>query len=225
MNSAIETGASRKQDAVALAVVFAVMVGVRYLASAAGIALAGPLSTIAAVLVVFVFVHREGRGLAALGLNRPAHKGRALVMFLLAFAVTALSGLVLLSYLQGIYGVPESTGRFDYLEGNLVALVFSVVAIAWVAAAFGEEVLMRGFALPRLALLMGNSSPAWLLAVVAQAAVFGLLHHGTAGMIVSAVIGLGYGLIFWLGMRNLWPLIIAHAIPDTISLIGMYQGG
>ena len=42
---------------------------------------------------------------------------------------------------------------------------------------------------------------------------------------VAGAIGFGYGLLFWLGMRNLWPLIVAHAIPDTISLIGIYQGG
>jgi membrane protease YdiL (CAAX protease family) len=206
-------------------VVFGVFFAARAALRAAGVALGGPISTLLALGAVALLTRASGAGPAALGLGAPRPHGRALLVFLTAFAATALCGIVLMPVLLGYFGAPESTGRFDYLEGNLPALLLSIVGIAWFAAAFGEEVVWRGFALPRLAALLGESRPAWLTACVLQAAAFGLLHHSTAGAIVAGSIGLAYGLLFWLGMRNLWPLIAAHAIPDTISLIGVYQGG
>lgn len=212
----------RRAALTALLVVSAVFLGVLYAARALGIALGGPLSTVGALVAIALVVRREGSGPASLGLGRPKRWGPALVMFLIAFAITVFSGLVLLPSLENVFAPVPPTGRFDFLQGNPLALVLSIVGIAWFSAAFGEEVFFRGFVLPRLASVMGGGQPAWLTAVLLQAIVFGVLHHGAGGMIAAGVIGLGYGLVFWLGLRNLWPLILAHAIPDTISFIGQH---
>ena len=215
---------SWRADLLGLLAVFALFLGVRFGARAMGVALGGPLATVVALGGVLIVRRLEGAS-PGLGLGRPRSWSRALVTFLLAFAITAAAGILLMAYLQGIFGAPESSGRFDYLRGNLPALALSVVGIAWFAAAFGEEVLFRGFAMPRIAALLGGGDGAWVAAVLAQAALFAVLHSGVVGAIVSGVIGLGYGLLFWRGGRNLWPLILAHAIPDTISFIGIYQAG
>lgn len=215
---------SIQHNAVTLLIVAAVAIAVKYGSRTLGFELGGPLSAIVVLGAIAMIVKFEGIGFAALGLSRPDSWKRALVIFLMAFAFTAFCGLILLPWLREIFGTGESPGRFNYLEGDPVALAITIVTIAWFAAAFGEEILFRGFVMPRLAAIFGGNHFAWFTAVLLQAVIFGWLHSETAGMITAGAIGFGYGLLFWLGMRNLWPLIIAHAIPDTISLIGIYQG-
>ena len=217
--------ATRSNSLVGLLVVVGTFFVVRFAGRATGIPFGGPISSVAALVAIAFVIRAEGGSWASVGLGKPRKWSRALITFLLAFALTAATGLLLLSYLFEVFGAPEPSGRFDYLQNNLPALLISVVGIAWFAAAFGEEVVWRGFVLPRLAYLLGDGPPALLAAVVIQAVIFGVLHHGTAGAIAAGVIGLVYGLLFWLGERNLWPLIVAHAIPDTISFVSTYQGG
>jgi membrane protease YdiL (CAAX protease family) len=57
------------------------------------------------------------------------------------------------------------------------------------------------------------------LAILLQATVFGLLHSTHLGMAVAALFGILYGTVFWLSGRQLWPVIFAHALPDTISIL------
>ncbi len=216
---------SIQHNFVTLLIVVAIAVAVKYGSRILGFELGGPLSTIVVLGAIAMIVKYEGIGFAALGLSRPDSWKRALIIFLMAFAFTAFCGLLLLPYLQEVFGTGVSSDRFAYLEGDPVALAITIVTIAWLAAAFGEEVMFRGFVMPRLAAIFGGNQFGWFAAVVLQAFVFGWLHSETAGMITAGAIGFGYGLLFWLGMRNLWPLIVAHAIPDTISLIGIYQGG
>lgn len=216
---------SIQHNLITLLIVIVISAVVKYGSRLLGFDFGGPLSTIVALGVIAIIVRFEGIGFAAVGLSRPDSWKRALVIFLMAFAFTAFCGLILLPWLREVFGADMSPNRFAYLEGDLVAVAITIVTIAWFAAAFGEELLFRGFLMPRLAAVLGGSQAAWFVSVLAQAVLFGWLHAGTAGMITAGVIGFGYGLLFWLGMRNLWPLIIAHAIPDTISLIGIYQGG
>ena len=225
MEAPVERLAPKRHGLTALLVVGTVFFVTRAVARGAGIALGGPLATVAALGAVVAVNRAMGRGLASLGLGRPTPWGRFLIVFAGAFATTLLAGVVLLPRLLESFGSTPSSGRFDYLQGNPWALALSLVGVAWFAAAFGEEVVWRGFVLPHLASLLGGGRGAWLAAVLAQALAFGLLHHGAVGMIVATVIGLGYGICFWLGPRNLWPLILAHAIPDTISFVSMYRGG
>ena len=216
---------SIQHNLITLLIVIVILAVVKYGSRLLGFDLGGPVSTIVALGVIAIIVRFEGIGFAAVGLSRPDSWKRALVIFLMAFAFTAFCGLILLPYLREVFGTDVSPDRFAYLEGDPVALAITLVTIAWLAAAFGEEVLFRGFVMPRLAAIFGGNQFGWFAAVLLQAFVFGWLHSETAGMITAGAIGFGYGLLFWLGMRNLWPLIVAHAIPDTISLIGIYQGG
>jgi membrane protease YdiL (CAAX protease family) len=42
-------------------------------------------------------------------------------------------------------------------------------------------------------------------------------------MATAALVGLVYGTWFVLRGRNLWPLIIAHGVTDTLSMIAVYM--
>jgi membrane protease YdiL (CAAX protease family) len=55
--------------------------------------------------------------------------------------------------------------------------------------------------------------------------VFGLAHayQGATGILVTGVLGLVFGLLY-LRSKSLWPLVIAHGLIDTLSLVALYAG-
>jgi membrane protease YdiL (CAAX protease family) len=135
---------------------------------------------------------------------------------------------VLASLIQLVFPVPQAdNSRFDILHGNLPNLILNVVA-AWFTAAFLEELLWRGYLMNRLVDLLGNKTKlAWVISLVGSAIIFGLGHtyQGLGGVIKITALGLLFGAAFLTVRRNLWPVIIAHALLDTIGFVQDYFGG
>jgi hypothetical protein len=114
----------------------------------------------------------------------------------------------------------------ESLEGNTLVWLLWLAIVVWGSAAFGEELLSRGFVLDRLRLACGGGNIALVLAMLGQAALFGWLHaiQGPSGIILTAWIGLVFAGIWLASGRNLWAPILAHGAADTISLTLIYAG-
>ena len=99
-----------------------------------------------------------------------------------------------------------------------------LVGVGWFGAALGEELFYRGFILNRASDCFGKSKLGWSVALIIQAAIFGLAHsyQGLSGIIATAIIALSSGVIYLIAKRRLFPLIVAHAITDTIGLPAFY---
>jgi membrane protease YdiL (CAAX protease family) len=126
-------------------------------------------------------------------------------------------------------GVPAADySMFRPLVGNPALYLFWVGPVSWGTAAFGEEMLMRGFVLDGFRRLLGGEGARLAApgAVALQALLFGLLHayQGLGGVVLTAVIGLAFGII-WLGSgRNLWAGIVIHGLIDSVSLTVLFLG-
>ena len=127
--------------------------------------------------------------------------------------------------LTSAFGEAPQVARFADLPGNL-PLLLTLLPVAWLIAAFGEEIFFRGFLMTTIAEVLGGSRVAWILAVIAQAVAFGLIHayQGPAQAISIGIGGAVYGAAFLLSKRNLWPLILVHGVNDTLGLILLYSG-
>ncbi|PRH82483.1 CPBP family intramembrane glutamic endopeptidase [Arenimonas caeni] len=190
-----------------------------------GLSLAGPVAVALAAVAAVVCVRRGGEGWAALGLAAPARPLRllwvgpayAVIGYLAAIAATLLAT-------QLLGWAPMQSGKVGAVQGNLPALL-GMLAIAWTTAALGEELLFRGFLQGRLQALLAGRRGAGLLAALAQGLVFGLAHayQGATGILVTGVLGLVFGLLY-LRSKSLWPLVIAHGLIDTLSLVALYAG-
>jgi membrane protease YdiL (CAAX protease family) len=114
---------------------------------------------------------------------------------------------------------------FAELKGNVPLLVM-IIPAAWLFAGFGEEFLFRGYLLTRLAHIFGGSRVAWTLAIIGQAIAFGLAHwyQGPVGMFPIAVGAALSGAVSVIWGRNLWPVMIAHGLVDTLGLTVLYLG-
>lgn len=209
---------------VALAVALALVGGVA--ASVAGYVLmtrlGWPFLAVLVIqgLIILAGVHgllawrRQGwRRIGFRGL-RPRDFGLAILALLAVFAVnTAMSvgvGLVAPELLDVHY--QELSTFAGLLTGDAWLIVIAVIMLF---TAFYEEVLARGFLLTRCStLIKGTWGP-----VLVSSALFGLGHgyQGWYGMVQTAVVGIVFARLA-LHWGTLWPVILAHAALNTLSL-------
>ncbi len=193
--------------------------------------LAGPLVNLGLVVTIAIFwVVSKIRGStwSDFGLARPKSWGRTILIGIGMTVGIVVSFVLLASLIQLAFPTPQvDNSRFDILRGNLPNLILNVVA-AWFTAGFLEEILWRGYLMNRLVDLQGKTTKlAWVISLVGSAIIFGLGHtyQGLGGVIKITTIGLLFGVAFLTTRRsnNLWPLIIAHALLDTLSFVQDYS--
>jgi membrane protease YdiL (CAAX protease family) len=139
-------------------------------------------------------------------------------MWLLEFFVTMPS-------LRRALGYWPDLTAFNDLVGN-ATLLAAYLALNWVLAAFGEEAVWRGYALPRVAEFFGGGTRAFVIALVVVNVAFGLAHlyQGPSGVIQATVGGVLLGVLYLATGRNLVAPIIAHGVGNSIDFIMMYLG-
>lgn len=194
--------------------------------TAAGMALGGG-GIVVGVLLARRFLRRDGSGWAGIGLDAPERWGRTLGVGL-GVAVATWIGVSLL--FQGLvvpyFDVPPpDVSRFRSVRGD-PALLATGLLYVWTFAAFGEEILYRGFLMSRVAALLGNTRPGWGVAAAVSALVFGLMHfyQGPGGIIATGAIGLAFALAYLRWSRELWIPVVAHGVIDTASFVALYLG-
>jgi membrane protease YdiL (CAAX protease family) len=193
---------------------------------------AGPLVNLGLILtlaIVWVVSKIRGSTWSDFGLARPKSWGRTILIGIgvtVGFIVSAtlLTSLIVLAFPNT---PAEDLSRFDFLHNNLPNLIINLVAM-WFTAGFFEEFLWRGYLMNRLVDLQGNKTKlVWVISLVGSAIIFGLGHtyQGLGGVIRITAVGLLFGAAFLTVRRNLWPVIIAHAVLNTIDFVQHYFGG
>ncbi len=127
--------------------------------------------------------------------------------------------------LTRLTGKPPDLADFRILTGNtkytLVAL-----ALSWTLAAFGEELVWRGYVMNRVADLGNRTRLAWFCSLVVVYPAFGLAHsyQGVTGIIQEGFAGLLLGVIYLRTGKNLSVPIIAHGVSDTLDILLIFLG-
>lgn len=196
---------------------------------------AGPVSLLALIGLLTVYIHYRGESWRDYGLKRLTGKRAKLMIFpqmglvFLAFAA-AVAIPLLAGQLLGLEFMIETPAgvddRWGAIEGNL-SLFLLWLAIIWTAAAFGEEMFFRGYLITKLQTAFSGFSWEPVLAVIVAAALFGFGHvyyQGLRGFIVTGAIGLAFGGMFLLLKRNLWPMIFLHGAINTLTMSAIYFG-
>jgi membrane protease YdiL (CAAX protease family) len=114
----------------------------------------------------------------------------------------------------------DSSSKFGNLKGNWL-LFFTIMPMVLIQSML-EELLDRGFLINWFEKLFSETSVATILALFLQAAIFGFRHSNDLSerSITTGLIGLVMGIAYVKFGRNLWPLIIAHCLLNTISMAG-----
>jgi membrane protease YdiL (CAAX protease family) len=114
---------------------------------------------------------------------------------------------------------------FQDLRGNLKLLALVIVG-TWTLAAFGEEMVYRGYLMNRVAGLFGGQRPAWSTSLAVVSMVFGLAHlyQGMTGVIENVIDGFLLGLAYLRWDRKLSVSIVAHGVTDTVDFLLIFLG-
>jgi len=193
----------------------------------------GPISLAVVLTVATLYLHSRGETWAQLGLRNPGRwKSWALLLPQIVLGVVVIlgvgAGTAFLGDTLGLWqtgALPHGVeDRWGNISGNLPVYLLWL-ALAWVSAGFGEELFFRGFMVSRAERVTKGLPFALCLAVLIPAAIFGIAHfyyQGLRGLIVTGLIGLSLGTLYLLYKRNLWPLIVAHGLVDTLGFTALY---
>jgi membrane protease YdiL (CAAX protease family) len=124
-----------------------------------------------------------------------------------------------------VLGKQPDLELFRALHGNLK---WTLIALAgsWTLAAFGEEMVYRGYLMNRVADLLNRTRVAWIVSLIAVHVGFGLAHayQGVTGVIDEGLAGLLLGIIYLRTGRNLAVPVIAHGITDSMDFVLIFLG-
>lgn len=185
-----------------------------------------PMALTAAAAIAIAFTVLDDA--ASLGLDAPPLSGwlvpQAIAIVLTVYVAKGLVvDLVAIRWL-GLRG--QDFSDEENLHGDRQALRKSLTE-GW-AAGIAEEVLFRGFlqtAVLAIAVALAfGPLPAAILSITLPALLFGVAHwsQGAAGMLTAGTVGLCFGLWFNLNGGNLWPLILAHGLINSVTSLAMY---
>ena len=160
------------------------------------------------------------------GFVRPVSWARAMAVGTVAgLLMETLAVLVTEPAIERLLGVAPDRSDFRSLTGNLPLLLI-VLALNWSLAAFGEELVYRGYVMQRFADLLSGVRGRWLVSLGLVSVLFGLAHHdqGPSGMVQEGLAGFLLGLLYLASGRTLAVPIIAHGVSNTLALVLIYLG-
>lgn len=213
-----------------IVIVLGVMLIVKDIADRFNAIGAGSIAMWCGIFVATYFMKKQDISWKERGLTLPVGTrnwfksfGLALLAMVMVLVFMALV-VPIISDLLGV-SIPESaTDRFEFFLGKPFVFFAYLVLVIWIGAAMGEELLMRGFLLNSLISFFGDDKKGMTLAVILHALIFGMLHisQGVPGIISTGVVAVIFAVIYLLNGRKLFPLIIAHGLINSISIIAYY---
>lgn len=210
-----------------LVCVMLTLISVKQLLLPSSFLLAGPASTLSAMIVSTWLLKYRGISWSELGLRKPQSVLKTLAFSVLVFLTIAVVAN-LVSWLSGSFFEDVGTrGRFDFVRGNLLAYL-GMLVLVWTHGSVFEELLFRAFLISRASAFLGGGLKSDVLAALFSSAFFGYRHYyyqGFKGAIITGVIGLALSLLYlWFGRKNIWPLILGHGMVNTISQTSRFLG-
>ena len=157
------------------------------------------------------------------GLKKPKSWPRTILLavggLIAIFVVVRLSAPVVI----WLTGQPVDRTPFDVLRGNVPALIAGLF-IVWTLAAFGEELIFRGYLMNTLANTFRQEKTGWIIACIANSVIFGIGHtyQGITGVILLGIVGFLYALFYLGSGRNLWVPILMHGLYDTTAFLVIF---
>ena len=181
------------------------------------------LSILLALVLIRLVLWLRRSNWREFGLKRPRSWLKTILLAVGGLITVYFVVIITMPLVTRLTGQPVDKSPFDGLRENVPALIFSLLAV-WTLAAFGEELIFRGYLMNTLARVLGNRNVGWIFACFINSILFGVGHtyQGISGVILLGIVGLLYAL-FYLGCgRNLWVPILIHGLYDTSAFLVIF---
>jgi len=178
------------------------------------------------VVLGLLSVRLRNGGFSALGFRCPDSWKRLILIALGAAVIrVVLPEIVITPLIERIWPPATAPAGVDAIMGNPLETL-RWLAIVWSFAAFGEEIVYRGYLLIRAADLGQRTNFAYWMGMIFVSVLFGVGHYykGPAGIVDSGFAGLVFGAAYLLSGRNLWASILAHGFVDSFGVVMLYFG-
>lgn len=210
-----------------LAVILLVLVGVKQSLLPFTMLFAGPASTFSAMIVGTYLLRRRGMDWRDLGLRWPDSWMKTGLLTVFTFGCFALMMGTVGEYIDTIVPETGTSGRFDHVEGNLLAYI-GMMVLVWTHASFFEELLFRAFIMNRTSAWLGGGLKGDIVALVFSTVFFGYRHYyykGLNGALTTGLAGLTFGILYlWFGRKNILPLVFTHGFVNSMGQTLRYLG-
>jgi len=183
---------------------------------------------IAALLTLIASAVEYRKGfLKSLGFQREKFKAKSLLIIAPLFGIGffLFYYYVMMPSVVYLTGEPMDFSAFEPYKGNLSAII-GLFIYMWVSAAFGEEIVFRGYLMQQFTKFFGSSKLSLVINILLFGVLFGSMHayQGISGQILSGVTGMILAVVFHIRKNDLWFNIILHGFIDITALAFIYYG-
>ncbi|HEX2629306.1 MAG TPA: type II CAAX endopeptidase family protein [Chitinophagaceae bacterium] len=146
-------------------------------------------------------------------------------VILLFIAVEIVMDFVVQPLVNKITGETVDYSTFNRLA-HQTPKYFKYLLYTWISAAFGEEILFRGFVFRQLNIVMHGVKGKTIIIAILSSLLFALPHYymGPGGLIITFLFGLAFSIIYIRSGYNLWLTILLHGLIDSLFLTLAWLG-
>ena len=152
-------------------------------------------------------------------------KNLLLIAPITAFGLFVFYVFALVPAIETLTGVPIDLSQLNDLEGDLTPTLIWL-GIIWVTAAFGEEIIFRGFLMRQFVKFFGKSRVSLIMNILVCCSFFGFMHwqQGITGQLVAGSTGAMLALVFYFRKYDLWFNVMVHGFFNTLGILTYYFG-
>lgn len=156
--------------------------------------------------------------------ERPLLMAAVVLILMIVWSLFHLS--VSMPILNHLTGTTQDLSSFENLQGDLANLAFLLIA-TWTLAAFGEEIVYRGYLQRRVRDILGDGRNGIVVAVILTSLLFGIAHleQGIIGVIITIMDAVVFSAIKLKYDDNLWAAVLAHGFSNTVGIVTFFFTG
>lgn len=182
---------------------------------------------ISIIIIVAYYIEYKRKAFSALGFYPEKFKAKNLLLIapVTAFGLFVFYVAALVPAIEMLTGKPIDLSQLDNLEGNLQTTLIWL-GIIWITAAFGEEIIFRGFLMRQFVKFFGDSRISIGVIILVCSVFFGYMHiqQGLTGQLVAGSTGALLSIIFYLRKYDLWFNVMVHGFFNTLGILSFYFG-
>lgn len=179
------------------------------------------------VIIVANYIEYKGKPFAAIGMYRKNFNAKSLLILapLTAFGLFVFYVAALVPAIEMLTGIPIDISQLNHLKGDLPTTLIWL-GVVWATAAFGEEIIFRGYLMRHFIKFFGASKISIAINILLICGFFGFMHmqQGITGQVVAASTGALLSIIFYKRNYDLWFIIMVHGCFNTLGILSFYFG-